>query len=65
MAQNEDDKKTNELPTLKKLPTLPIRVILPKAAEGKRVTNLLDDYAELLREERAAYLANIGRDNRA
>ncbi|MGB9372465.1 MAG: hypothetical protein WCB79_11130, partial [Halobacteriota archaeon] len=29
-----------------------------------RVTNLVDYAAELVREERAAYLANIGRDNR-
>jgi len=29
-----------------------------------RVTNLVDYIAELLREERAAYLANIGRDKR-
>lgn len=70
MAHDKDDPKKDKLPTLKKLPTLPIRVILPKAVEGKRVTNLLDDVAELLREERAAYLANIGltksveRDNR-
>jgi integrase len=60
-AQDEDDKKTEKLPTIRKLPTLPIRVVLPNVPV--RVTNILDDYAALLKEERAAYLANIGRES--
>jgi hypothetical protein len=60
---DDEQDKTDKLPTIRKLPTHPIRVILPNAPI--RVTNILDDIAALFEEERAAYLANIGRDKRA
>jgi integrase len=50
------------LPTRKKLPTTPFPVILPKNYAGG-VTNALDTIAEMLREEREAYLRNVGREN--
>jgi hypothetical protein len=69
---------TNKLPTSRGLPTNAEDDEMDKEAtheqerrkeplEGTRtfhVTNLMDYAAELLREDRAAYLANIGRDNR-
>jgi hypothetical protein len=69
---------TNKLPTSGGLPTNAEDDEMDKEAtdeqerrkeplEGARtfhVTNLVDYAPELLREDRAAYLANIGRDNR-
>ena len=75
MAHNN----TNKLPTSGGLPTNAEDEEMDKEAtdgqerrkeppEGTppfRVTNLVDYAVELVREERAAYLANIGRDNRS
>ena len=76
MSDDEDD-KTEELPTADELPTSAEDEETNKEATDEQerqkkpleraiqVTSLVDYAAALIREERAAYLANIGRDKQA
>jgi hypothetical protein len=76
-VSDDEDDKTEELPTADELPTSAEDEETNKEATDEQerqkkpleraiqVTSLVDYAAALIREERAAYLANIGRDKQA
>src|SRR5665647_890498 len=77
IVSDDEDDKTEELPTADELPTSAEDEETNKEATDEQerqkkpleraiqVTSLVDYAAALIREERAAYLANIGRDKQA